>query len=32
MGVTLITSVIFLMSNLIVDISYAIVDPRVRLE
>ena len=32
MGVTLLTSVIFLLSNLIVDISYAIVDPRVRLE
>ncbi|MBJ08255.1 MAG: hypothetical protein CMB60_04340 [Euryarchaeota archaeon] len=32
MGVTLLTSVIFLLSNLIVDIAYAIVDPRVRLE
>ena len=32
MGVTLITAVIFLLSNLIVDIMYAIVDPRVRLE
>ena len=32
MGVTLITSVIFLLSNLIVDITYAIIDPRVRLE
>lgn len=32
MGVTLITSVIFLLSNLIVDIAYAIIDPRVRLE
>lgn len=32
MGVTLITSVIFLLSNLIVDVAYAIVDPRVRLE
>jgi peptide/nickel transport system permease protein len=32
MGVTLITSMIFLLSNLIVDIAYAIVDPRVRLE
>ena len=32
MGVTLITSVIFLLSNLIVDIMYAVVDPRVRLE
>ncbi len=32
MGVTLITAVIFLLSNLVVDIMYAIVDPRVRLE
>ncbi len=32
MGVTLITAVIFLLSNLVVDILYAIVDPRVRLE
>jgi len=32
MGITLITSIIFLLANLIVDISYAIVDPRVRLE
>ena len=32
MGVTLITSVIFLLSNLIVDIMYAVVDPRGRLE
>jgi peptide/nickel transport system permease protein len=32
MGVTLITSIIFLLSNLIVDITYAIIDPRVRLE
>ena len=32
MGVSLITSVIFLLSNLIVDITYAIIDPRVRLE
>ena len=32
MGVTLITSVIFLLSNLVVDIMYAVVDPRVRLE
>ncbi len=32
MGVTLITSVIFLLSNLVVDITYAIIDPRVRLE
>lgn len=32
MGVTLITSMIFLLSNLIVDITYAIIDPRVRLE
>ena len=32
MGVTLITSVIFLLSNLVVDITYALIDPRVRLE
>ena len=32
MGVTLITAVIFLLSNLIVDILYGVVDPRVRLE
>ena len=32
MGVTLITAAIFLLSNLIVDITYAIIDPRVRLE
>ncbi len=32
MGVTLLTSAIFLLSNLVVDIAYAIVDPRVRLE
>lgn len=32
MGVTLITSMIFLTSNLIVDILYAVIDPRVRLE
>ncbi|MEC7694586.1 MAG: ABC transporter permease, partial [Candidatus Thermoplasmatota archaeon] len=32
MGVTLITAVIFLLANLIVDILYAVVDPRVRLE
>jgi ABC-type dipeptide/oligopeptide/nickel transport system permease component len=32
MGVTLITAAIFLLSNLIVDILYAIIDPRVRLE
>ena len=32
MGVTIITAVIFLLSNLVVDIMYAIVDPRVRLE
>ncbi len=32
MGVTLVTAIIFLLSNLLVDISYAIVDPRVRLE
>ena len=32
MGVTLITAIIFLMSNLIVDILYGVVDPRVRLE
>jgi ABC-type dipeptide/oligopeptide/nickel transport system permease component len=32
MGVTLVTSIIFLLSNLIVDITYAIIDPRVRLE
>ena len=32
MGVTLITSMIFLLSNLVVDIMYAVVDPRVRLE
>ncbi len=31
MGVTMVTSVIFLLSNLIVDIAYAWVDPRVRL-
>ncbi len=32
MGVTLITAAIFLLSNLVVDITYAIIDPRVRLE
>ncbi len=32
MGVTLITAVIFLLSNLVVDILYGVVDPRVRLE
>ena len=32
MGVTLVTAVIFLLSNLIVDILYGVVDPRVRLE
>ena len=32
MGVTLITAAIFLLSNLVVDIMYAIIDPRVRLE
>ena len=32
MGVTLITAAIFLLSNLIVDILYAVIDPRVRLE
>ena len=32
MGVTLITSIIFLLSNLVVDITYALIDPRVRLE
>jgi peptide/nickel transport system permease protein len=32
MSITLITAIIFLMANLIVDITYAIVDPRVRLE
>ncbi len=32
MGVTLITAVIFLVANLIVDILYAVIDPRVRLE
>ena len=32
MGVTLVTAIIFLLSNLLVDISYAVVDPRVRLE
>ena len=32
MGVTLITAIIFLMSNLIVDLLYGVVDPRVRLE
>jgi len=32
MGVTIITSMIFLLSNLIVDILYAVIDPRVRLE
>ena len=32
MGVTLITAVIFLIANLIVDILYAVIDPRVRLE
>ena len=32
MGVTLIRAVIFLLSNLIVDILYGVVDPRVRLE
>ena len=32
MGVTLITAIIFLMSNVIVDILYGVVDPRVRLE
>ena len=32
MGVTLITAAIFLLSNLVVDILYAIIDPRVRLE
>ncbi|MEK9730876.1 MAG: ABC transporter permease, partial [Candidatus Poseidoniales archaeon] len=32
MGVTLITSFIFLLSNLIVDVLYAVIDPRVRLE
>lgn len=31
MGVTLVTSVIFLLSNLVVDIAYAWIDPRVRL-
>ena len=31
MGVTMVTSVIFLLSNLVVDIAYAWVDPRVRL-
>ena len=31
MGVTMITSVIFLLSNLVVDIAYAWIDPRVRL-
>jgi len=31
MGVTIITSIIFLLSNLVVDIAYAWVDPRVRL-
>lgn len=31
MGVTIITSVIFLLSNLVVDIAYAWIDPRVRL-
>ena len=32
MGVTLITAVIFLIANLIVDILYGVIDPRVRLE
>jgi len=32
MGVTLVTAMIFLLSNLIVDILYGVVDPRVRLE
>ena len=31
MGVTMITSIIFLLSNLVVDIAYAWIDPRVRL-
>ena len=31
MGITIITSVIFLVSNLVVDIAYAWIDPRVRL-
>jgi ABC-type dipeptide/oligopeptide/nickel transport system permease component len=31
MGVTIITSIIFLLSNLVVDIAYAWIDPRVRL-
>ena len=31
MGITIITSVIFLLSNLVVDIAYAWIDPRVRL-
>ena len=31
MGVTMVTSVIFLLSNLVVDIAYAWIDPRVRL-
>ena len=31
MGVTIITSIIFLLSNLVVDVAYAWIDPRVRL-
>ena len=31
MGITIVTSVIFLLSNLVVDIAYAWIDPRVRL-
>ena len=31
MGVTIVTSIIFLLSNLVVDIAYAWIDPRVRL-
>jgi len=31
MGITMVTSIIFLLSNLVVDIAYAWIDPRVRL-
>ena len=32
MGITLIYSIVLVMSNLLVDIAYAIVDPQVRFE